>query len=263
MGRGRVKIMDSLISKLQKKKSQLSNLENQVLEYILANPKKVAKMTIEGLAEHLFISTATISRTAKHLGFRGFQELKYVIVQYTEQEHRQTNPRVLAKKTTSFRGSLIQQISTSFDQLDDDLVKQAVKLIQEANTIEIVGVGGSVTNCIETSRKLMALGKKATARVDWDELRDISKALTSEDLAILVSLSGETIHIIEYATNFVEKKVPIIAIVGANKTTLESMATYTFQAFVEPIYFKDVDLSSRVSLSGILDLILIRYAETL
>lgn len=255
--------MDSLISKLQKKKSQLSNLENQVLEYILANPKKVAKMTIEGLADHLFISTATISRTAKHLGFKGFQELKYVIVQYTEQEHRQTNPRVLAKKTTSFRESLIQQISASFDQLEDDLVKQAVKLIQEANTIEIVGVGGSVTNCIETSRKLMALGKKAAARVDWDELRDISKALTSEDLAILVSLSGETIHIIEYAANFVERNVPIIAIVGASKSTLESMATYTFRAFVEPIYFKDVDLSSRVGLSGILDLILIRYAETL
>ena len=68
--------MDSLISKLQKKKSTLSNLENQVLEYILANPLEVSESTIEQLADKLFISTATISRTAKHLGFKGFQELK-------------------------------------------------------------------------------------------------------------------------------------------------------------------------------------------
>jgi DNA-binding MurR/RpiR family transcriptional regulator len=255
--------MDALVSKLQKKKSQLSNLENQVLEYILANPKESTRMTIDELADKLFISTATISRTAKRLGFKGFQELKYVIVQYTEQERRQTDPKVLANENATFRDSLVQQMNVSFEQVENKNIKETLDLLKKANTIEIIGVGGSYPNCLDAARKLMALGKKATARMDWDELRDVSKVLSSEDLAVLISLSGETIHIIEYATNFVERDVPIIAIVGTEGSTLEKLATYTFRTLVEPIYFGEVDLSSRVALSGILDLLIIRFANEL
>ncbi|MFL2061292.1 MurR/RpiR family transcriptional regulator [Marinilactibacillus psychrotolerans] len=252
--------MDSLISKLQKKKSTLSNLENQVLEYILANPLEVSESTIEQLADKLFISTATISRTAKHLGFKGFQELKYAILHYTNKERGQTNIKELSKETSFFSDNLNHQISKSFENIQDEVVSKVTKLMKEADTIEIIGVGGSLPNCIDTAKKLIALGKKATARTDWDELRSISRTLTQRDLAIIVSLSGETIHVTEYATNFVKNNVPIVAVVGVSNSSLEKMATYTLKAFVEPLYFGEVDLSSRVALTGILDLLLIRYA---
>ncbi|MEC6748937.1 MurR/RpiR family transcriptional regulator [Marinilactibacillus sp. XAAS-LB27] len=253
--------MDALISKLQKRKSTLSNLENQVLEYILANPKEVSESTIEQLAETLFISTATISRTAKHLGFKGFQELKYAILNYYDVERGEQNTTKLAKEATVFGGNISKQIEKSFESLSESQVDEIVSILLQTNTIEVVGVGGSLPACIDVSKKLMALGKKATARTDWDELRAISKSLNKNDLAILVSLSGETIHIIEYATNYMERGVPIIAVVGVSDSTLEKIATYTLKAFVEPVYFQDVDLSSRAALNSILDFILIRMAE--
>lgn len=214
----------------------------------------------EELATQLYISTATISRTAKHLGFQGFKELKFAIVQYTNQERGYSNSTLSVKENISFKNMLIKQISDSFDRIENDMIDKSVELIRKSNSIEIVGVGGSVPNCKDASRKFIALGKKSNARTDWDELRDISKALSSNDLAILISLSGETIHIIEYATNFVENNVPIIAIVGAENSTLENMSTLTFKSLVEPVYFGSADLSSRVALSGILDLLIVRYA---
>ncbi len=51
-------------------------MKNQVLDYILTHMTEISSQTIYEVAQALFVSTATISRTAKHLGYRGFQELK-------------------------------------------------------------------------------------------------------------------------------------------------------------------------------------------
>lgn len=68
--------------KLIAKRKDLSKLESQVLEYILKYPNKVAELTIDGFANEIYISTATVSRTRKKLVFKGYQQLKYALDQY-------------------------------------------------------------------------------------------------------------------------------------------------------------------------------------
>ncbi|MDR0921789.1 MAG: MurR/RpiR family transcriptional regulator [Lactobacillales bacterium] len=244
------------------KKQHLSDVENQVLEYILANIHVVVNQTIDEVAKTMFTSTATISRTAKHLGFTGFRELKYAIAEYEENEkissiklkNKEPNYSKLAE-------ILHQQLLHTFEQLSQEKISEIVLHIHEADNIELLGVGGSLANCIDAARKLTFLGKKASARVDWDELRAVSHSLTKNDLAILVSHSGETIHILEYATILMERNVPMVAIVGSEDSSLESLSTYTLKAEMTPLYFGEVDLSSRISLTGLLDTLLISYAE--
>ncbi|WP_207871728.1 hypothetical protein DOK78_000124 [Enterococcus sp. DIV2402] len=250
--------MQSLINKLQKKRPQLSELEKQVFDYILRNPTEIKQLTIDELAAKLFLSTATISRTAKHLGFKGFQELKYAIAQYSQTERGErelTNPSII-----SLSQSIQLQLSQTLRLLQQAPIKEIVDALYHAKVIEIFGVGGSLPNCIEAARKLTFLGKKANARIDWDEQQAVSKSLSCDDLAIIVSNSGETIHIIEYALNLQQNNVPVLAIVGTENSRLETLATHTLQASVDMIYFEEVDLSSRVSLSAILDILLIQLA---
>lgn len=254
--------MDTLFLKFQKRKHQLSGLENQVAEYILGNPQQVADMTIDELANRLYISTATISRTAKHLGFKGFQELKFSLEQHVAKQ--QTAAAVQGHSTQDliwFKETLQKQFDQTFDGLDTNRLDLAAAAIAKAGMIEVLSVGGSLTLGIDAARKLTALGKLANARIDWDELRSVSRALTADDLAILISLSGETIHIVEYATNLSEKKVPILAVTGSPDSPLAKMATYLFTAPVLPIYFGEADLTSRTALAALLDVLLIHYAD--
>lgn len=253
--------MQSLINKLQKRRVQLSELETQVFDYIVRNPQKIEQMTAEQLAQELFISTATISRTAKHLGFKGFQELKYAIAQYSQVEKGSEGTVTASSDINQLTVSIETQLHATFEQLKKAPIAEVVDLIAKSRSIEIMGVGGSLPICIDTARKLTFMGKNASARIDWDELQAVSKSLTPEDLAIIVSNSGETIHVVEYANNLKANKVPFIAIVGTKDSHLEKMATYTLQAIVEMIYEEDVDLSSRVSLLAMLDILLIRVAE--
>lgn len=51
--------------KLIAKRKDLSNLELQVLDYILKYPNKVSELNIDEFSEKIFVSTATVSRTCK------------------------------------------------------------------------------------------------------------------------------------------------------------------------------------------------------
>ena len=56
---------EGLIALLEKKRNDLSKIENQVLDYILTHMTEISSQTIYEVAQALFVSTATISRTAK------------------------------------------------------------------------------------------------------------------------------------------------------------------------------------------------------
>lgn len=96
--------------KLIAKRKDLSNLESQVLEYILKYPNKVAELNIDEFSEGIFVSTATVSRTCKKLGFKGYQQLKYSLDQYNliKEEFYQENQRNadIAEHITRFQKEL-------------------------------------------------------------------------------------------------------------------------------------------------------------
>lgn len=201
---------EGLIALLEKKRNHLSKIENQVLDYILTHMTEISSQTIYEVAQALFVSTATISRTAKHLGYRGFQELKYAIVQSVQSESTESDSRSFQAITQQ----LIANVQVSFQQMDEAKVAEMLKMIERANTIEVFGVGGSFPICTDFARKLTFLGKKAYARSDWDEQAAAVKNLDGQDLAIFVSYTGETKGILAYARVAQEQQVPMISLIS-------------------------------------------------
>lgn len=254
--------MGRLQNRLLKKRNQLTDLEKQVLDHLLAHTDEVMQMTAGQLAEEMFISTATISRTAQHLGFKGFQELKYFFSQQTQGVQHKSEVQ-LSDSLKKLEHSFENQLHQTFEQLERRSLNDIVKEIKAAETIELLGVGGSLACCIQSARKLTFLGKKANARIDWDELEAVSTSLTPADFAIIVSTSGETPHVLKYAQNLKKRGVSFLALVGTTGSQLEQLATYTLLATVEMIYLADIDLSSRISFAAVLDLILIKFAKSI
>ncbi|AYW47315.1 DNA-binding protein [Tetragenococcus osmophilus] len=253
--------MNTLQNKLLKKRPQLSELEKQVLDYILQNSSTVTTLTADLLAKELFISTATISRTAQRLGFKGFQELKYAIAQ-DNKELEEPEKALYSKQLSDLCHSIEYQLHETLERFKQIPLEEIIHCLKKAKVVELFGMGGSLANCIHAARKLTFLGKTANARIDWDELQITSKTLTPEDFAIIVSNSGETPSVIEYAINLQQQGVPTLAIIGTKNSSLEALTTYKIQAVVDMLYFDEVDLSSRVPFSAVLDILLIQFART-
>lgn len=247
--------------KLLVKRKELSTLESQVLEYMLKYPNKVSGLNIEEFANTIYVSTATVSRTCKKLGFKGYQQLKYALDQYkgTKEEKHQEEQGVgeIARHVSRFKNEMNQTVNA----LNTENVLQAVELLNASQLVEFFGVGASFPFCSEAARKLTFAGKIASARNDWDELRAVANHLKPTDVAILISHSGETLHLIEYATILKQRHVPLILITGTQGSQLESFANLTLMAYSESHYYDEIDMSSRFTLNLLMDLVIIEYIK--
>ena len=252
--------MQTFYKRLLQKRETLSLLEKQVLEYILSHPEKIIQMNLNQVSKETFVSTATISRTCKQLGYAGFQELKYTLSQYVKTEKQQ-----LPLSFSSITGieEMAERIRVEVDQtlshLNKENLSKGADYLIKSNRVEFFGVGASLPSCLDAARKLTFSGRIANAREDWDELRAVAHSLTPDDVAILVSYSGETIHIIEFATILKERNVPIIGIIGTDNSQLEQLASLTYQAKITNCYYGDVDMSSRIPLNLVLEFLIIHY----
>ncbi|MEH6943245.1 MurR/RpiR family transcriptional regulator [Bacillus sp. JJ722] len=254
--------MQIFFKKLAQHRDQLSQLEKQVLEYILRNPERVTKLNVQEISKEIFVSTATISRTCKQLGFQGFQDMKYTLSKLADSEEKQVN----FQSPSSFAlGSHIQRIKEELDTtlqlIDEEKIKLAAKYINESPQVEFFGVGNSLPTCVDAARKLVFSGKLCNAREDWDALRSVANSLTEKDLAILISYSGETLNMLEYAHILKSRNVKTIAITGQHNNRLLQDATLSIQGYIVNMYYDDLDMSSRFPLSIILDLIIITYVN--
>ncbi|MFD1901508.1 MurR/RpiR family transcriptional regulator [Enterococcus termitis] len=252
--------MNIFLKKLQKKQETLSPLEQQVLEYIIKHPEEITQSRIHEIAEKIYVSTATISRTSQALGYSGFQEMKYALIRHLEDEQRPVyHP---SKNLTQLAERIQRELTQTLQLIQQEALETGAKLLAESQRIEFFGVGSSFSCCFEAARKLTFAGRIADAREDWDELRIVANHLTAKDAAILVSYSGETMLALEYAAILKERKVPIIAIIGSKNTPLEKFASIVFHVEVVNGYYGEIDMSSRIPMHLVLELLILHYIES-
>lgn len=249
--------MDTFFKSLVAVHDELSNLEKQVLDYFLKKPEIIATHTLEEIAEKVFVSTATISRTCKKLGFSGFQELKYSFISYQERNSIDNRKVENISTTQDHLDRFEKEIENTFPKIGYGITKELIELIKKSQHVEFFGVGSSLPLCIEGARKMTFANRLATTRSDWDELRVVAKNLGKNDLAILISLSGETLHILEYAQILKDREVPFLAITGNEGSQLERFADYSLSVPIQTMYYQEVDMSSRFPLSMVIDLLVL------
>lgn len=250
--------MQVFLKRLTQHREHLSRLELEVLDYILRYPELIVNANVDELAKKLFVSTATISRTCQQLGFRGFQDMKYALSKVLNQEKEPATPDNTGLLTDHIN-RVQYEMSNTLASLDETRILKAAHYIRESTHVEFFGVGNSLPACIDAARKLTFSGKITNAREDWDELRSVANSLTSNDLAILVSYSGETLNILSFASLLKERNVKTIAITGQQKNRLQEKVDLHIQGHVTNYYYGEVDMTSRFPLSVILDFIMLMY----
>ncbi|TWH85980.1 MurR/RpiR family transcriptional regulator [Cytobacillus oceanisediminis] len=250
--------MQVFLKRLSQHRERLSPLEKRVLEYLLRNPEYFTHQKLDEISRNLFVSTATISRTCQKLGFRGFQEMKYRLTKEVTQEMKNA-----VSPPTSLLQIHIERMKQEMDftlqLVDEKKIKLAAGYIKQSNHVELFGVGNSFLVCKDVARKLMFAGKICYAREDWDELRSAANNLKENDLAILVSYSGETKHMLEFVQILKHNNVKLIAITGRPINSLQQEVHLSLQAYITNYYYGELDISSRFPLSIILDFIIISF----
>jgi arabinose-5-phosphate isomerase len=127
-----------------------------------------------------------------------------------------------------------EAIARAADQLAADQVEKAIDLLAKCcGKVILAGVGKSGIVARKIAATLTSTGTLATYLHPTDALHGDLGVVTSDDVAIVISNSGETDELIAMLPSLKSRGVPIIALVGNLRSTLARQADAVLNAAVD------------------------------
>lgn len=183
----------------------ITKSEKAVLDYLEEHFKQIPKYTVVKIARESYTSQATINRTAKLLGFKGFSELKYAIKEDVDLISSDTETHI---RNTEYILSKIH-----FDQVDA-FVKH---LYQHRKTILIFGLGASNVSAQYMARQFLYFGIPAIVVSELQMLNQF-KGYT----LLILSSSGETRRCLQMLEKAKRADMYILSITKKDSSISES-----------------------------------------
>ena len=241
-----------------------SNSEKNIARYILNHGETVLNLSIKQLAKNTYTSPATIVRLCHKLGLEGYQDFKIKYsaeLQYDNKNLIDVNfPFSKDDSTWQIVNKIAQlhqeALQDTLNLIDIDNLNQIVALVDQAKKIYLFGFGNSLLVGLDFQHKMMRINKLVEIRPNSGEQGFLSYTCTTEDIAIIISYSGETNELIDIAKSLKRRHIKVVAITSIGDNRLSKYSDYLINTGSrEKIFSKIAPYASKTSISYILDLI--------
>jgi len=174
-----------------------TDTEKRLADYILEHKEEVVSYSAQILGEKVNTSAAAVVRFAKKLGFKGYTALKVELakdqtvdqVDFDDIIKTEDTVSVMVKKANVMNLKTIEQ---TYKLINTDVLEEVITKLIEADTIYLFGVGGSGIVCDDLLNKLIRINKRAIFNKDPHIQLAGAAHITSKDVAVGVSYSGNT-----------------------------------------------------------------------
>ena len=252
-----------IIRKLESKEN-FTNSEMIIADFILKNLNEIQFLSAENLARKSFTSKASVIRLCKKLNVGGYRDLQRQVDRELNEMYKIQG--LLSEEPVSAKTSyeeIISIIPTLYERvigdtrlnLDPVVMKKIIGKLKKTRKIEIYGVGISHTIAKLTSFKFMTLGIESEAHDGINEHYIVATRKGKEDMAIIISLSGNNPYMIKIAKYLKERGVYIIGI-GNGISEDISKACSEYIEIHAPNYILSFEmLSTFTSINYVLDIL--------
>lgn len=134
-----------------------------------------------------------------------------------------------ARKAIETEAAAVSALAGRLDGVFLDVLKAAAGC--EGHLV-VTGLGKSGLVGRKIAATLASTGTPASFIHAGDALHGDSGAVTERDLVLALSASGETAEVCAFARMLREREIPVIAMTGAEESTLARLATYTLDTMV-------------------------------
>ncbi|MEV5964231.1 SIS domain-containing protein [Kribbella sp. NPDC051952] len=123
-------------------------------------------------------------------------------------------------------------VSALADRLDGVFLDVLIAVAGCDGHLVVTGLGKSGLVGRKIAATLASTGTPASFIHSGDALHGDSGAVTSRDLVLALSASGETAEVCAFTRMLRERSIPVIAMTGNEDSTLARLATYTLDTMV-------------------------------
>jgi len=247
-------------------KDGFSDSENALSEFILDKGREISRYSIRSLAESAYTSPATMIRLCKKLGFSGFDEFKRKFI--LELDYLDRCPGAVdfnfpfekhdtpMKAANSIAALYEETIRDTMSLLQLSELRRATALLRCRPKIYIYSAGTAINQAESFREKMLKIGHSVTISNNLNYQIYEACCLSSEDMAIIISYSGETPQIIQIAQECRRRAVPMIVLTSFGENTLTQYASCKLTLSTKESIYQNVgDYSSHLSVSLLLDIL--------
>lgn len=253
--------MDSpnLIRRMADNQQSLRKSEAKVATYVLAHANDVIKMRIVDLAAQSEVSEPTVIRFCRALGFDGFQSFKLQLAQQLGLGSVYTQFAVDDNDTVADLGNkvfdtTIGSLLTVRDELNPEVLEQAINTISNARRVEFYGFGASGSVAADAQHKFFRLQLSTAAYTDPHIQHMSAISLSTEDVVVAISQSGETQALLQSVTLAREAGAKVIGVAPQN-TSLSHQCSIPIYVNMEEDLQSFTPVSSRIAHLVVIDVL--------
>lgn len=201
--------------------NDLTETERYIYDFMTSNSNKIPYMRVREIADESHTSASSVMRFIRKLGYESFTDFR---------SHYQTSKLEL--------NDLLDGMTfLDKDNFPNDLaakIRQIALLIRDCENLIFVGIGSSGSICQYAERRFALLGYNTYAMTDptypvFAKLRN-----TSNNVVVMLSISGATTELLELANAFKTKRdFTTVAITGAAESPLAKMSEHVLHYRVE------------------------------
>lgn len=220
-------------------REKFSAVEQNIIKYILDNPKEIVNMSIRELANKTFTSSTAIFRLCQKCGLKGYTEFKIKFISEVNRTsdfendelekpirdlHRPINGKDDVKSVVRRMAFLqIEAIEETKNEINYKQLERVADMMNAAGQIVFFGFDLNYYISQSTVYHLVRTGKPA---VVYETVNNqVAKAVMfkKEDVAILISRTGENKNLIRISQVLKRKGAKIILLSASRDTSLDKL----------------------------------------
>lgn len=257
-----------MIGKIRLVYDDLSKSDKLIADYFVEHKKDIVNMNIQQVADGAGTSSASVSRFVQKVFGISFADTKIELAMSMDVEEEVGSQFEWSLDFEQIPGALLSGMRSVFDdilkmnRLAD--LEEVTRILAEADTIYLFGVGASGIVAQDMVQKLIKLGKRAIYTHD-SNLGTINSSLcNNRDVVISISNSGLTKEVLVPSRKAKQRGAKLIAICGTMKNKLCDISDYRIIIpNNEPRILRLTSMFSRYGQFFVIDLLFIGVAKKL
>lgn len=222
----------SCLVKMRAVREELSANEKKIADFILENSALIRDYSSQNLAASVGVSQSSIIKFSQKLNYRGFTDLKLAIhesvIKSDGQDEDADKGAVGHGRTDSIQEKLYNiktnALLTTMELNDEERILSAVKLLEDANRIQIIALGSGSLVARNFASMLIQIGKSVIAEVDTYIQLSSVMTLGKGDVVFVISFSGESSKMIQITRQAKKAGVSVISLTNYNANPIRSLA---------------------------------------
>lgn len=246
--------------------TNISHSEKLIGQFILSQQNNIKDMSTRDIAKATYTSSSSVVRFAQRLNYSGFNELKENYINelhYFSTHFQKIDPNFPFNSNDTFM-SIAGKINTLFKETVDDSLslihhdslQKATYILKKSHRIFLFSIGTSALLGEIFKQKMTRIQKEVVSESLVGEYGFHCNLINSNDCALLISYTGESPNVIQYAKRLNELRIPTIVITSLGYNDLKQYADIVIHLSTrEKQYTKISTFTSEYSIQFVLDVL--------